>query len=117
MKRASLTAVLALVCSSLALAQNPAPQVPRPGAPPGAQLPGVPPPRDNTGKPQTGTAKVRGRVVSTPAGVPLRRAQISVVAAEPGQPGQQLRRVTTTNAEGRFELDLAGRSTSICGSS
>jgi hypothetical protein len=60
-------------------------------------VPGVP--RDTTGKPQqTGTARLRGRVLSQ-AGDPLRRAQVMLLAAE-----LQVRRATTTDGEGRYEF-------------
>jgi protocatechuate 3,4-dioxygenase beta subunit len=106
MTRWSLVAILALTVSALTLAERPQapPQVPglpsgaRPGAPPGAQTPGMPPPRDPRGAPQTGTAKLGGRVLSQ-AGEPLRRAQVTIFATE-----GQVRRMTTTDAEGRYEF-------------
>lgn len=73
-------------------------QTARPGTTTGAQAPGMPPPRDNRG-PQSGTARLRGRVVSSQTGMPLRRAQVMVFAAE-----GQMRRVTTTDGEGRYEF-------------
>ena len=77
-------------------------QVIRPGAPtPGAAVPGMPTPRDAATRPQTGTASLKGRAVSQ-QGTPLRRAQITLTAADVG-PGL-LRRVTTTDAEGRYEF-------------
>src|SRR5918999_4861109 len=100
MGRLPLVAILVFVCGSVIFAQNPSapPQGARPGAPaPGAQVPGLPPPRDAARGPQTGTAKLRGRVLASPSGAPLRRSQIALTSAEPGQ---QLRRVTTTDAEG-----------------
>ena len=110
MTRGPLVAILAVAFSSFTFAQvGPVPPGARPGAPPGAQLPGLPPPRDTGPRaPQTGTARLRGRVVASPSGTPLRRSQIALTSAEPGQ---QLRRVTTTDGEGRFEFtDLpAGR--------
>jgi hypothetical protein len=103
MSRLPLVAILAFTCCSLALAQGgPAAPGGRPAAPPGAQLPGLPPPRDTGPRaPQTGTSRLRGRVVAALSGMPLRRAQIALTSAEPAQ---QLRRVTTTDAEGRFEF-------------
>ena len=64
-------------------------------------------PRDNTA-PQTGTARLRGRIVGGEAGQPLRRAIVRLQ-------GQEFRegRVASTDEEGRWELkDLpAGRYT------
>jgi protocatechuate 3,4-dioxygenase beta subunit len=104
-----LVAVLALVFSSHPSGQvtQPGAQAPRPGLPtPGATAPGFPPPRDNVRGAQTGTARLKGRVVAQ-GGTPLRRAQVSLVSAE----NVQLRRSTTTDTEGRYEfLELpAGR--------
>jgi len=75
----------------------------RPGAATGAALPGMPPP---SAARQTGTARIRGRVVAADTGAPLRRAQVQAVAAD-----AQARRTTTTDADGRYEFtDLpAGR--------
>jgi hypothetical protein len=67
--------------------------------PSGAQRPGLPP-RDTAQRPQTGTARIRGRVLAAAGNSPLRRAQISLVAAD----NPQLRRATTTDADGRYEL-------------
>jgi hypothetical protein len=111
-----LIAVLAFATYTHVSGQGPAPAgapgarpgIQGPGAPtPGVQRPGTVPPRDAAGAPQTGTARVRGRVLSQ-AGAPLRRAQVSLAAE-----GSQLRRATTTDGEGRFEFaDLpAGRFT------
>src|ERR1043166_6043772 len=66
-----------------------------PGAPARVQRPGLPP-RDNTAVP-TGTARLRGRVVSAETGQPLRRAQVMVFATD-----IQLRRIVTRDGEGRF---------------
>ena len=60
----------------------------------------MPPPRDNRGA-QTGTGHVRGRVVATQTGAPLRRAQILLFGAD-GQ--SQMRRTATTDGEGRYEF-------------
>ena len=96
-----LTATLAAALSSSPFAQTSSLTV-QAGPPgptgPGAQVPGMPPPRDVRGLPQTGTAKLRGRVVAQ-TGAPLRRAQISIFATE-----GQVRRITTTDAEGRYEF-------------
>jgi hypothetical protein len=97
-----LVAVLCLAFTSFAFGQNapPGPPGARPGAPaPGAAVPGMPPARDNDARPQTGTARIKGRVVSQ-AGAPLRRAQIAITLMDRAQ----LRRVTTTDAEGRYEF-------------
>lgn len=94
-------AVAAIVSSTMAYAQFP--------TTPGAAQPGPPrmqmPPRDNTA-PQTGTARIRGRVVAADTGNPLRRAQVRVTAGD-----IRVNRSATTDAEGRYELnDLpAGR--------
>ena len=86
-------------------------QAPFPGAPQPA-APGRPalPPRDPAvaAAPVTGTAMLRGRVISA-AGTALRRAQVSVNPATPTPSAQ--RRSATTDAEGRWEVtDLpAGR--------
>ncbi len=103
---------VALVLASLAFGQAPPPggQPVRPRPPtPGAQVPGITPPRDNgrPSQPPTGTARLRGRIVAGLTGLPLRRAQITATATD----GVQLRRTTTTDGEGRYEfLDLpAGR--------
>src|SRR5213592_1579652 len=62
-----------------------------------------PPPRDNPRPPlESGTAVMRGRVVAAENGRPLRRAQIRLTAPELGAgPG----RVTSTDEEGRYEVD------------
>lgn len=88
----------------------PAPGGAVPGLPPGASRPGAPP-RDTATTALTGTAVVRGRVLAAEAPNGLRRAQISLSRVDAAQPGQQYRRVTTTDAEGRFQFgDLpAGR--------
>ena len=68
---------------------------------PGALVPGMPPPRENRTAPQSGTARVRGRVVATSTGSPLRRAQITLFGLE-GQ--NTVRRTATTDGEGRYEF-------------
>ena len=93
------------VCSILLSfpAHGQAPQPPGsalPGLPPGAQRPGLPI-RDNAAqRPQTGTARIRGRVMAAVGSTPLRRAQISLTASD----NPQLPRATTTDADGRYEL-------------
>ena len=97
-----------LILASSAFSQNivtPAPgaRPPGPGGPTGTQRPGMPP-RDTARPAQTGTARLRGRVVSLETGAPLRRAQVSITGAE-----TQLRRATTTDGEGRYEfVELPG---------
>jgi protocatechuate 3,4-dioxygenase beta subunit len=68
---------------------------------PGALVPGMPPSRENRTVPQSGTARVRGRVVATSTGSPLRRAQITLFGLE-GQ--NTVRRTATTDGEGRYEF-------------
>jgi protocatechuate 3,4-dioxygenase beta subunit len=65
-----------------------------------AQPPAPPPPRDQPRPAPTGTAALRGRVVDNETGRPLRRARISVSAAELGRDS----RTTSTNLDGRYEL-------------
>ena len=79
--------------------------------PQGTPVPGPPPARpqiparDNSAIP-TGTARIRGRVVSADTGAPLRRATVRVSAGE-----IRVNRSVNTDAEGKYELaDLpAGR--------
>jgi hypothetical protein len=95
-----LVAVLSVLISPPARGQ--APQAPGgaiPGLPTGAQRPGLPP-RDTAQRPQTGTARIRGRVLTAAGNTPLRRAQIGLTATD----NPQLRRATTTDANGRYEL-------------
>lgn len=84
---------------------TPAPGGAIPGLPTGAPRPGAPP-RDTARTAVTGTAIVRGRVLAAEAPNGLRRAQVTLSRVDASQPGQQYRRVTTTDAEGRFQ---AGR--------
>jgi hypothetical protein len=88
-----------------ALAQTQSPPLPTPA--PRAVAPGQPPARDNA-TPQTGTARIRGRVVAADNGSPLRRAQVRLSGA-----GLQDPRIAATDEQGRYELkDLpAGRFT------
>jgi protocatechuate 3,4-dioxygenase beta subunit len=100
MSRASivLTAAFSLLLCSFAFSQTNTTGTPptRPGSATGAALPGMPSlgPR----APQTGTGRIRGRIVAAQTGVPLRRAQVTLgVPAAPG-------RSTITDNEGRFEF-------------
>lgn len=107
MPRWSLALAASLLVTVTAFAQNPPPPqggpIVRPGViVPGAQAPGMPP-RD-TGRgaaPQTGTAKILGRVTAADTGQPLRRAQVTLTGAQPPNP---VRKSTTTDADGRFEF-------------
>ena len=71
---------------------------------PGSPMPGPPgprpqmPARDNSAIP-TGTARIRGRVVSADTGTPLRRATIRISSNE-----LRINRSANTDAEGRYEL-------------
>ncbi len=87
-------------------------QVPPPPPPPGGAvgmpigpggMPGAPP-RDNSAK--TGTARIRGRVVASDNGAPIRRAQVRLVSPELRE-----NRLATTDPQGAYEFkDLpAGR--------
>lgn len=87
-------------------AQTQAPTAPIPGGAPSAPLRPQVPARDN--QQTTGTAIIRGRVLAADTAEPMRRA---VVRAS--SPDLRDARLTTTDAEGRYELkDLpAGRYT------
>src|SRR5262245_56576822 len=94
-------AVFSILISSVLAGQAPQPPTGAiPGRPAGAQRPGLPT-RDNAAqRPQTGTARIRGRVIAAGGSSPLRRAQISLTAAD----NPQLNRSTTTDGDGRYEL-------------
>jgi hypothetical protein len=100
-----LVAVSLLLFSTTSSAQLPAgrgqgaPGGAVPGLPTGAQVPGLPA-RDNVQRPTTGTARIRGRIAAAAGNTPLRRAQITLVATN----NPQLRRATTTDADGRYEI-------------
>jgi protocatechuate 3,4-dioxygenase beta subunit len=106
--RTLIAAVALLNCSPVFGQALPGAQGGPPIARPGAPTPGLPTARDPRSGPQTGTARVSGRVVATQTGTPLRRAQITLFGLE-GQ--AQTRRTATTDGEGRYEFkDLpAGR--------
>ena len=64
----------------------------------GAARPGLPP-RDAARPPATGTSRIRGRVAMPETGAPLRRAEVMLIAPEVG-----IRRVVTTDTQGRYEF-------------
>jgi Carboxypeptidase regulatory-like domain len=59
-----------------------------------------PPPRDSRPPAQTGAATIRGRVVASDTGRPLRRARITLSGPELGREG----RSTSTSLDGRYEI-------------
>ena len=75
-----------------------------PPLPQGAPMPGPPQPRpqlparDNSATP-TGTARIRGRIVSADTGTPLRRATIRVSSSE-----LRINKSVNTDADGRYEV-------------
>lgn len=106
MRTSAMTRLAAVVVAGIALCCSASmgfAQPPRPG-------PGQGPPR-NARPTKTGNSVIRGRIFAADTGKPLRRARISVQAAELGGDG----RTTSTNAEGRYEIkDLpAGRYTIV----
>ena len=106
MMRALVPLVAALVLLvSVASAQAPRANVP--GSPaPGAQRPG-PPTSTSTQQPQTGTARIRGRVTAAGTGEVIGKARIGVLNVDNPRSSTS----TTTDAAGRYEVaDLpAGR--------
>ena len=76
-------------------------QPPQGAAQPGPVAPRMQmPPRDGAGAlAPTGTGRIRGRVVASDNGNPLRRAQVRVSAPE-----LRVNRAATTDAEGRYEV-------------
>src|SRR5687768_12727333 len=94
-----LIAACPLVLASISYGQSPVPGANVPGLPTGAQRPGLPP-RDTAPRPQTGTARIRGRVVAAQSSTPLRRAQIDLTSAD----DTQFRRTATTDGDGRYEI-------------
>ena len=88
------------LCAAIAAAQTisgGAGQTATPTGGRGGQRPGAPPPRDTATQPQTGTARVRGRVAAADTGAPVRRANVNLNGL-----GQM--RSTTTDGDGRFEF-------------
>src|SRR5829696_4125351 len=65
---------------------------------PAAGMPQMPP-RDNAQPPKVGKSTLRGHVVAADNGQPLRRAQVRVFAPELRE-----NRMTTTDADGRYEF-------------
>jgi Carboxypeptidase regulatory-like domain len=96
---ALVTVLSALYCAPFLVHTQAGTQVGRTGTTTGAQAPGMPPPRDNRGAAQSGTARLRGRVVAAQTGLPLRCAQVTVFSAD-----GQLQRSATTDDEGRYEF-------------
>src|ERR1700682_2994149 len=80
--------------------------VPTPGGAPGApasQL--AAPPREQQAR--SGTAILRGRVVAADSGRPMRKSQVHITSTTPtSHAGLNLpqQRMTTTDAEGRYEF-------------
>jgi hypothetical protein len=90
--RVAVTAVIIFACAaSAALAQPPAPAGPAPIAQPA---------RDQRPGAQSGTAIIRGRIVAADSGKPLRRARVTLFAAELGRDS----RTASTNVDGRYEI-------------
>ena len=102
MKRIAVPLIAAILVlpglASAAQAPTGGVQIPRPGTATGAAAPGMPGPRER-GAARSGTASLRGRVISSQTGTPLRRAQVTLTAAE-----GQMRRMATTDGEGRYEI-------------
>ena len=97
------TLLAALLMSAPAVAQQP---TAIPAIPGGPGMPAGAPARDTGAR--TGTARIRGHVIAAENGTPLRKAQVRVMSPELRE-----NRVTTTDAQGAYELkDLpAGRYT------
>ena len=87
--------LVALLLTAPAWSQTVSVIAPPPPPPPG--MPVMPVSRDKPAKP--GTAVLRGRVMGADSGQPLRRAQVRIGAAEIRE-----NRMTTTDAEGRYEF-------------
>src|SRR5688500_12033764 len=102
MKPFLIALLVVLAWDASALAQGP-PQGPPAGRGGGAARGGAPA-RDQQAVP-TGTAVIRGRILTADTGSPIRRAQVRATS------GGGRGRLTTTDSEGRFEFkDLpAGR--------
>lgn len=95
--------LLAALIPAMAAAQTAPPSGTASTPPFGTGRPGLPP-RDTpaaAAKPATG--KIRGRVVAAETSAPLRRAQVTLLAGQMG-----VRRMTTTDANGRYEFTDVG---------
>ena len=95
--------VIASGLSALAGAQTPQPAVPQtsqPGQVPASPSTRTPPRVMRPGEaPPKGTAVIRGRVIASDTGAPIRRAQVRAMSFESRGGG-----ITSTNAEGIFEI-------------
>ena len=101
-----LVVVVSLLVCSIAFGQNPGSAGrPAPGRADWRKVPGMPP-LATAATPHRPALRLRGRVVAAHNGAPLRRAQVTASVVQ-----DQIRRTTTTDADGRYEfLDLpAGR--------
>ena len=94
-----LAATVSLLYSSLAFSQTSGTTSVRPGSATSTAVPGMPAP--GALATQTGTARIRGRVVAAQTGAPLRRAQVTL--GSPTGQGQPPRSATT-DGDGRFEF-------------
>ena len=101
MKVIGFVAIVALAAGSYHLLAQVAQTPSRPGGVGGTASPGLPP-RDaaTAQKPAAGTARIRGRLVASPAGTPLRRVRMMLQTPA----GPELTRVITTDAQGRYEF-------------
>ena len=84
--------------ASTLISQAPGTPAPGTGRATGAAAPGMPAAPDNGG-PQTGTARIRGRVVAAESGLPLQRVQVALLPFQ-----GTVRRSASTDSEGRFEF-------------
>jgi len=98
MSRIAALAATLVLAAAVASAQQIQIQVPPPPPPPPPGMAaGMPPARDNSTKP--GTSVIKGRIVAADSGQPLRKVFIRVSAPELREG-----RVTTTDADGRYEI-------------
>src|SRR6266508_2439010 len=97
MKRLCLSLAMLALAGSLASAQQVFIQAaPPPPPPPPGMAAGMPPARDT---PTKGTAAIRGRVLATDTGQPIRKALVRA-----NSPELREGRLTTTDADGKYEL-------------